>query len=86
MPNKNYQKGIRKEYKIIHTLERVGFDIVQRTAGSHSPIDVIAIDKKNKIIRFIQSKPDSMPESQKNKLLAEQTDLNGTFTVVFEVI
>ena len=45
MPNKNYIKGRRKEYKICKKLIEKGFDIAQRTAGSHSPIDIIVINK-----------------------------------------
>ena len=48
MPNKNYIKGRRKEYLIRDKLIKEGFDIVQRTAGSHSFIDVIAIRKSDK--------------------------------------
>ena len=50
MPNKNYIKGRRKEYKICKMLREDGYDIVQRTAGSHSPVDIIAICKENKKI------------------------------------
>ena len=86
MPNKNYQKGLRKEYKICKQYRNLGYDIVQRTAGSHSPVDVFAIDKKNKNIVFIQAKPDSMSVKQKEKLLKEQEDLKGKYKIYFFVI
>lgn len=86
MPNKNYVKGRRKEYKICKTYrERYKFDIVQRTAGSHSPVDIIAIDKIRKRIHFIQAKPDSMSENEKNKINKELDWLNDEFMVSFHV-
>ena len=83
MVNKNYKKGRRKEYKLIKELKEMGFDIAQRTAGSHSPIDIFAIHKRKKLIAFIQSKPDNFPKSQKQKILDELNYLNGVWRVVF---
>ena len=48
MANKAYQKGRRKEYKVCNELKEEGYDIAQRSAGSHSPIDVWAINKDKK--------------------------------------
>jgi len=86
MPNKNYQQGRRKEYKITKKLKENGFDIAQRSAGSHSPIDVFAIKRETKTIKFIQAKPDSMSESAKQKIFNENKWLNGLYEVKFEVI
>ena len=86
MPNRNYIKGRRKEYKICSSLRGLGYDIVQRTAGSHSPIDVIAIRKSDKQILLIQSKPDNFPQSNVNKLNKEGKWLNGLFNCVFKVL
>ena len=58
--------------------------IAFRSAGSHSPIDVVVIDKKTKQIGFIQCKGD-IPESERNKLLEAQYELNGDFKVRFSV-
>jgi Holliday junction resolvase len=41
MPNKNYVKGRKFEYKIKKEYEDKGY-LVFRTAGSHSPADLIA--------------------------------------------
>jgi hypothetical protein len=41
--NRNYQKGYRFERRIIEDLKRQGFCLVLRSAGSHSPVDVIAL-------------------------------------------
>lgn len=77
MPNKNYVKGRRKEYKICKSLKLEGYDIVQRTAGSHSPIDIIAIAKG--FILLVQSKP----EGYKSKKYDDYKWLNGNFKVRF---
>lgn len=81
--NKNYRKGRRKEYKICNQLKEAGFDITQRTAGSRSPFDVIAIHKKRKLILLIQCKPDDFAKTQELKILKENEDLNGMFKVRF---
>ena len=85
MPNKNYVKGRRKEYKICHELRDCGL-IALRTAGSHGFVDVIGIDIHNKEIRFIQAKPDDYSDSKVAKLLEEHKDITGLFKVSFEVI
>ena len=85
MPNKNYVKGRRKEYKTVHEMRDKGF-IAQRTAGSHSPVDVIAIHPEKKLIRLIQCKPDSMNAHQQQKIRNENKKLNGMFDVKFSVI
>ena len=83
MPNKNYVKGRRKEYKITNQLKEEGWDIVQRTAGSHSKVDIIAINKKLRVIKLIQAKPDDF---NSNKIEEECRWLNNVFRVEFEVI
>jgi len=85
MPNKNYEKGRRKEYKIVKQYKDKGYNIAQRSAGSHSPIDVFAIDKSTRTIKLIQAKPNSMSNAAKQKILDENQWLNGLFKVVFEV-
>lgn len=92
MPKKNkryyrnkYRKGRRKEYKICNNLKDKGFKIAQRTAGSRSPIDIIAIKPKEKIIKLIQSKPDSWGKKRTNRLKNKHKDLNGKFNVKFIV-
>lgn len=52
MPNKNYLRGRRKEYKIMDELEKEGYPLVMRTAGSHSPVDVIAIKEMSVVEGF----------------------------------
>lgn len=86
-----YKQGARKEYKIIYDLRKEGFDIAQRTAGSHSPVDIIAIKIKEKIIKLIQSKR-TLKENMSfidNKLKTtieeHNKELNGVYKVIFEV-
>ena len=86
MPNKNYIRGRRKEYQITKKYKDLGYEIAQRSAGSHSPIDVFAIDKETKTIMLIQSKPDSMSDNAKKKIIDEHKWLNGQFKVIFEVV
>lgn len=85
MPNKHYEKGRRKEYKVVNMMREKGY-LAQRTAGSHSPFDVIAINPDIQDIRLIQVKPDSMPESEKEKIEEKNKKLNGLFEVEFIVI
>ncbi len=85
MPNPNYVKGRRKEFKVVNQEKEIG-NLAFRSAGSHSPIDVVSIDVENRIIRFIQCKPDSMPESQKKKLEQTMVSLNNRFDCLFEVV
>lgn len=87
MPNKNYLKGVRKERKIIQDLKAMGFEIAQRSAGSHSPIDIFAICRARHLIKFIQSKPDSYSKSATDKIYEELDWLNGhVWQVIFQVI
>lgn len=53
MPNKNYIRGYVAERKAQKILEKAGY-ITARTAGSHSPFDVIAICPNG--VRLIQVK------------------------------
>lgn len=89
---KIYNKGRRKEYDIIYKLRKEGYDIAQRTAGSHSPIDIIAINKLTKTIKLIQSKR-TLKESMnytdnklKKSIEEEYRWLRDIFRVEFEVL
>jgi hypothetical protein len=84
MPNKNYIKGRRKEYKVMNDARARGL-ISFRSAGSHSPVDVCSIDCVERVITLTQCKPESMSENQKQAIRDENNQLNGTFFVKFEV-
>jgi Holliday junction resolvase len=82
MPNKNYIKGRRKEYKIVKQ-EKAKGRIAFRSAGSHSCIDVVSIDTEHRKIFLIQSKPYTWTEHQINKLLMDNELLNGVYDARF---
>ena len=81
----NYERGANKERKIVNDCRRAGL-IAFRSAGSHSPIDVCVIDVKERIIRFIQSKPASFFQKKAEALIQEMNGLNGAFQARFEVL
>lgn len=85
MGNPNYEKGRRKEYKVMHQEKRDGC-IVVRSSGSHSPIDIVSINVKERTIKFIQCKPDSMSENKREALRQANCSLNGAFQARFDVI
>jgi len=84
MPCPNYIKGRRKEYKVVHREKDKGC-LSFRSAGSHSPVDVVSVDTTNHIIKLIQCKPDDMSTYQINKLLSANKLLNGVYIVAFSV-
>ena len=86
MPNKNYLKGRRKEWKTCKELKEDGFIIAQRSAGSHSPIDVFAINKEKKLIKFIQCKPDNYVDDEIMKEWGWINEEANNFKVSFEVL
>ena len=51
MPNKNYVRGRNFEYKVKKAYEEAGY-LVFRTAGSHSPADLIAFPPLGKITEW----------------------------------
>ena len=85
MPNKNYEKGIKKERRIVNELKAEGWDIVQRSAGSRSPIDIWAINKDLKLIKLIQVKPNNFSGKEYLELLTIYKWINDVFKVEFEV-
>ena len=84
MPNANYIKGVRKERSIVNTARKKGF-IAFRSAGSHSPIDVVVIDSAKRNIRLIQCKPESMSEKKKKGIEGLFYSLNGEYMCSYEV-
>jgi len=60
--------------------------IAFRSAGSHSPIDVVIINVKLGSVRFIQAKPNNFSELAKQRLLEKYMKLNDYFKCSFQVI
>lgn len=87
MGHPNYEKGRRKEWKIKKQLEMQGLTVL-RSAGSKGFADLVAIDKKEHQIRFIQCKPDDFAKSEEAKLMEEHGFFNNgpIFETSFEVI
>ena len=66
MPNRNYEKGRRGEYYVKNFLEKHGFKVL-RTAGSHSPIDLLAA-RDGESVYAIQVKSGSIRNFDENVL------------------
>lgn len=67
MPNKNYQKGVRKERAIVNEARKEGL-IASRTAGSHGVYDVYILDLKNSHLKLIQIKTHKIEKPKPLKL------------------
>jgi len=77
MPRNSYRKGVRYEYYVKQKLEEKGY-LVVRTAGSHGPFDLIALDTEKREILLVQvTKRKSLPAELKRKLAS----LAGTYAV-----
>lgn len=84
--SRNYLRGRAKEYREINRMKSEGYDIVFRSAGSHSTVDCIGIRLKDKHIKLIQCKPRSMSDNAKARISQQFTALNDEFIVEFVVI
>ena len=80
----NYRRGADKERRIVNKYRKAG-KIALRSAGSHSIIDVVAIDKENKVIYLIQSKLGYLSKPEKLRIKQEGEQLNGEYTVIFSL-
>jgi len=78
--NRNYKRGYEKERKLVNQLRAKGC-LSFRSAGSHSPIDVFALNPEMKLINLIQSKPKSMSKAQKDKILEDLKKYEGIYKV-----
>ena len=76
MVNKNYVSGRRFEYTIKKALEKLGW-IAIRSAGSHSPFDIIAI-KGGRILllQLKKYKGGHMPQAEYYKEMKKLFGLN----------
>ena len=83
MSNPNYIKGVAKERQLVNYAKSQGC-IAFRSAGSHSPIDVVIIDQKKAIIRFIQCKTGKYSEKEKKRADEGFNPLRQPYQVFFE--
>jgi len=81
----NYSRGRQREYRLCDKLRKEGFDLVQRSAGSHSPVDIFAIREQDNKILLVQAKPKSLSDNGKRKIEEANSWLNGEFEVEFIV-
>lgn len=81
MGNRNYKYGADYERKIVKAAKNRGL-IAFRSAGSHSPIDVVIIDQKEMKVWLIQCKHGhSYTEASKKNELDKILYLNGFYKV-----
>ena len=85
MVNSNYIKGRKKEYKVCKEYKDKGYEIAQRTAGSRSPFDVIAISKEIQKIILIQVKPNHISKREVDKIYNNNDWLNTIYRCEFIV-
>ncbi|MGH2638402.1 MAG: hypothetical protein ACRDF4_03870 [Rhabdochlamydiaceae bacterium] len=64
----NYTRGRSYEYRVIAKLRKQGFTIVQRSAGSHSVVDIWAVDTAKKIIKLVQCKSGKSAKRELGKI------------------
>lgn len=88
--NHNYKNGRAREYRMMNKLKADGWDIVFRSAGSHSPIDVIGIKKGHDgiypSIIFLQSKPKKFSKKKKMEIENDLDWLNNEFMGEFQLL
>jgi len=83
--NYKYQKGARLERKYVNKA-RAENKIAFRSAGSHSPIDVVVIDIKLKKIRFIQCKAKKLSQKTLKSLRDQFKMWSDEYQVEFELL
>ena len=81
----NYRNGAARERRFVNNLKKDGFDIVFRSAGSHSPVDVVAIHQESKMIYFIQCKPQTLSKNAQKALQSHYEWLNRDYACHFKV-
>jgi len=79
-----YKKGANYERDIVNQARANGH-LAFRSAGSHSPIDVIIIDNINFKIYLIQCKTGTLSKSEEKKVNEQISSLNGVYEVTAEL-
>ncbi|MDD5406993.1 MAG: hypothetical protein PHE73_08665 [Sulfurovaceae bacterium] len=80
----NYSRGRAYEYKVIKEMEKNGWFCI-RSAGSHSPVDIIALQKlkdETFAVKFLQIKT-SIKFKEKTYFFEEIDTTGGKFFVKF---
>lgn len=81
-----YKRGRDKEYRTVGKLREQGYEIAQRSAGSHSPIDIWAVNRTRRLITLVQCKGVLASENKLEKLRKELDWLNGKWEVEVKVM
>jgi hypothetical protein len=79
MTSKPYRKGYLLELKARDELYKMGANLVVRSSGSHTPIDLIAFFPDHKIMVIQVKTGDESKVSKFEQLTLQQ--LKGTYTV-----
>lgn len=89
MPNINYRRGVAKEYRVKKKLLEEGFEVVVRSAGSHSMFDLVAFRppsmqsdgmRPGEIV-VVQCKVGQKAEGERASALAEMKRFEGVYSV-----
>ena len=83
-PRGRYRKGADEERRIVNLFRKQGC-VALRSAGSHSPIDIVVVDHKIREIKLIQSKLGRLSLNEGSEIIDNGIKLNGTYRVVFEL-
>ena len=91
--NRNYKNGREKEYRTRKKLLEDGWEVVVRSAGSHSPFDLIAVKKPRDgcdastlgEILLVQCKPKDSPY-ERNKAWQAIKAYGGEYHVAVQVV
>ena len=73
MSNKNYKRGYAFERSIVNAYRDLGW-VCARTAGSHSPIDVVCFKPETMEVIAIQCKNKVMNDSEVNREVVALND------------
>jgi len=94
--NKNYKNGAAREYRIMKKLEQEGWFCI-RSAGSHSPIDIIAMMPIAEHIKHLDKKAEkekwdkedwqkAQEQADKLSIMRPNQDLYLSFDEVLAVV
>ena len=88
--NKNYKNGRAREYRIIKKLEKEGWLCI-RSAGSHSPIDIIAMMPFKKYQELLKKKikinlSEAYEETDKISIIGPNKPLPARFDEELETV
>lgn len=74
-------KGRRYENHVKRIYEKQGY-LGIRSAGSKSPIDLVAINKETKTIHLIQCKAGKINRKQEQTILEDLKQYEGNYTLI----